>query len=462
MIRRQANRAHAAKVAAVAALIVLVLYVAAVVVLNVVTVRRLTSEVDARLAGRLADAARLGAPAPAEAGHETGHESQDVDDAPAFVWEVAPSGAVTRLTADAPALPNRVWSRTPVTTSVAGSPFRFDATHSGPGWLVSGQSIADVYRARDALVLPEVLFGAVLFGAVFAGSLVVGLRASAPLEEVRRRQAEFTADASHELRTPLSVIEAEVDVALLRRRTQEEYEGALRRVAGEGRRLRSIVDDLLFLARADSVTATPGLQNMTDVAQVAAQCTDRFQALAQRRQVTLTSMCEATGPFIIEGVPEWIDRLVGVLIDNACKYAGRDGHVEVRVHAPGNRVELEVNDDGPGIPAGEHAAVFDRFHRATSEGTGAGLGLAIADSVVRATQGNWSVGRAALGGTKMAVSWHRVRSRQPPSDDDGFNTSERKGPRGRRRVSARIVVPTSGPDDSVTATNRGVLEASYL
>ena len=73
-------------------------------------------------------------------------------------------------------------------------------------------------NVQSALLVAELVFGVILAIAVFAGATVVGLRVSAPSELVRRRQAEFTADASHELRTPISVIQAEVGLALDRPR----------------------------------------------------------------------------------------------------------------------------------------------------------------------------------------------------------------------------------------------------
>lgn len=121
--------------------------------------------------------------------------------------------------------------------------------------------------------------------------------------------------------------------------------------------------------------------------------------------------CKGDGPGVVEAPPEWIDRLAGVLIDNACKYAGPGGSVLVTVTVTGNRVTLCVDDSGPGIAPEERAAVFDRFHRATSEARGSGLGLAIADSVVRMSGGAWTVQTAPFGGAQMAVSWRRVTDR---------------------------------------------------
>jgi hypothetical protein len=63
--------------------------------------------------------------------------------------------------------------------------------------------------------------------------------------------------------------------------------------------------------------------------------------------------------------PEWLDRLLGVLLDNACKYSPKGGAISVSVGGEGRRVRLTVDDSGPGIPPEQRSRVFDRFHRAT-------------------------------------------------------------------------------------------------
>ena len=271
------------------------------------------------------------------------------------------------------------------------------------GWLVAGQSVAGDQHTQSLMLDVEIIAGPFLLLAMFGGLLVVGLRALAPVEQSRRRQLEFTADASHELRTPLSVIRAEADVALSAPREAAEYRDSLRRIQGESQRLRQLVEDMLWLARFDSKPPPPGSEPV-DLATLAQACADRFRAVGPA-----VSAETPDGAVLISAPPEWIDRLAGVLVDNACRYAGPDGTVRIEVRAQGSRVSLTVEDSGPGIPEAERPLLFDRFHRATEHGSGAGLGLAIGDSIVRSTGGRWHVGDSPLGGALMSVSWRHAQ-----------------------------------------------------
>jgi signal transduction histidine kinase len=400
------HRLYAAKVAAMATAAVMVTYLIAVIVLNIFVVHRLTSQADARLSERLVDARREVLSVP-KTGSPTVQRDHGVDDAPAFVWAVSSTGAVTSLTTGAPQLPRYQWSTSAITIGAGGTSFRFQAVTSGSGWLVAGEGIGQIKRVEDTLFLPEAGVGVAVLIFVYAGALVIGLRASAPLELVRRRQTEFTADASHELRTPLSVIEAEVDLALSRPRSTDAYRAVLTRVSGEGRRLRSIVNDLLWLARVDDESPRLLEGDDVDVAANAETGVDRFQAVATAGGVALSFHREGLEPALLQTNPAWIDRLIGVLVDNACRYAGSGGAAEVRVRTTATRIVLDVDDSGPGIPVENRAAVFDRFHRGAEDLGGTGLGLAIADSVVRATGGSWSIRTAPLGGARMEVSWRK-------------------------------------------------------
>jgi signal transduction histidine kinase len=416
----RAHRRHVLRVAAITTLLVMACYTVAAVVVNAIVTHHLIADVDGRLSDRIDDVRPL--PTPEKGSLET----PDLDDAPSFLWSVSSTGAVTPLTQGAPKLPASSWDSAPVSLPVGGSTFRFDSVRVPGKTLVAGQSIANASNIQTTLLLAEIAFGAVLAAAVFCGAIMVGLRAAAPSELVRRRQAEFTADASHELRTPIAVIEAEVDLALDRPRDPVAYRDILERVGQESSRLRRIVEDLLWLARADDEPVPADALAVTDVAAVVDSCVQRFGVVAATNNVALTLERVGPGPFTVQASDALIERLAGVLIDNACKFGGEGGRVEVSVRCVGNRVTLRVDDSGPGIPDDQREAVFDRFHRANDGVVGTGLGLAIADSVMRSTQGSWDIGVAELGGARVEAGWRRSvqrRAKVPPATEHPLTDS---------------------------------------
>jgi len=402
MIRSDARWAHAARVALAATAIVAVVAFLLALVVNAIISDRLNRDIDNRLQAVLVTTSTSAPGTPVVGGGQTGG---DLDDAPVFLWRVAADRSIAALTVGAPTLPTDEWTAGTSTQATEGSAFRFAAVPSAGGWLVAGESVAKVTEANGDILLVELVLGALLLVVTFSGSFIVGLRASAPIELVRRRQAEFTADASHELRTPLSVIEAEVDLALGRTRDAVEYEDVLRRIASESARLRAIVEDLLWLARADAPDTDRPPQEVVDLAPVVESTVSRFAAIADAGSLTLSAHTPGTGSARVRADTDGIDRLVAVLVDNACKYAGPGGAVDVTVAAVPGRVVLTVDDSGPGIPEDHRELVFDRFHRADPSPRGTGLGLAIADAVVRASSGTWSIGTSPLGGARFEVSW---------------------------------------------------------
>ncbi len=432
MIRRDAQWAHAGKVALGATVVVAAVAVAVALVANMVILERLSRAVDSRLASQLAmtrGATHPLADVPVEL------HGGDLDDAPTFVWLVTPAGTVTALTEGAPPLPRYRWSTGGVTLSTAGTTFRFDAARVPQGRLVAGESVVKIAQARNSLLVAEGVVGVLLVLVTFGGSFVIGLRASAPIEQIRRRQSEFTADASHELRTPLSVIQAEVDLALSRERDPASYRSTLRRISSESGRLHSIVEDLLWLARADADLPGQPSGRLADVGGIAAICVARFAAVADAASIELSDGSEPGTPRVVQADPDAVERLVTVLLDNACRYAGEGGSVAMSVDGAGGQVVLTVDDSGPGIPEDQREMVFDRFHRANDQPGGTGLGLAIADAVVRSSGGSWAILTSPLGGARMQVSWrqapvHPAHGRAddaptapPPPGDQPANTT---------------------------------------
>jgi signal transduction histidine kinase len=420
----------AVKVAAVATAVLAVTYVAAVVVLNLLVGAHLTGQSDARLADRLSDVRRdpsqLTQPASGPGAHRDPDDDLDADSAPVYLWAANAAGTITVHSPGAPSLPASLFRSGTVRDGLAltaglgpqDARFLLRTARNGSGWLVAGQSLAGDAHTQNLLQDAELIAGPFVLAAMFLAALVVGLRAMAPVEQSRRRQLEFTADASHELRTPLAVIRAEADVALSAPRDADGYRDALTRIQGETQRLRQLVEDMLWLARFDSRPPPPG-DEPVDLSTLARACADRFRSVGPA--VTADT---PDGSVLISAPPEWIDRLAGVLVDNACRYAGPAGQVRIRVLAHGSRVSLVVEDSGPGIPETEQSRLFDRFHRAIEHGAGTGLGLAIGDSIVRSTGGRWQVSESDLGGALMSVSWKHTQPRAiRPAEPD----AERRG-----------------------------------
>ncbi len=415
-MRARIRPGPAVKVATAATAVLAVVYVVAVIVLNLLVGAHLTGQGEARLADRLADVRRdpsqLTRPASGP-GAARQPDDLDADSAPVYLWAANAAGTVTAHSPGAPPLPAALFRDDGtrdgrVVTAGLGpraARYRLELTRTAAGWLAAGQSTADDTHTQNLLRDTEVIAAPFVLAAMFAGALVVGLRALAPVEQSRRRQLEFTADASHELRTPLSVIRAEADVALASPRDAAGYRDALTRIQGETERLRQLIEDMLWLARFDSRPPPPG-DEPVDLAMLALACADRFRSVGQALTADTPDV-----PVLISAPPEWIDRLAGVLVDNACRHAGPGGQVRIRVLAEGGRVSLVVEDSGPGIPEAERSRLFDRFHRATEPGSGTGLGLAIGDSIVRSTGGRWRVGDSGLGGALMAVSWRHTQPR---------------------------------------------------
>ncbi|GGK61420.1 two-component sensor histidine kinase [Planomonospora parontospora subsp. parontospora] len=188
------------------------------------------------------------------------------------------------------------------------------------------------------------------------------------LELAVGRHRRFVADAAHELRSPLAVLRARLELAPPQSLTAE----ALADVA----RIQALTSDLLLLARLDA--DEPVRHDEVDLGQVAAEEGTRVRPRPEVR-VAL----EIAADVLVRGSAEQLRRLVANLVDNAVRHA--ESAVTVRLAAEGDEAVLEVRDDGPGIPAEHHEAVFDRFTRLDEardrDAGGAGLGLAIARDV---------------------------------------------------------------------------------
>jgi two-component system heavy metal sensor histidine kinase CusS len=197
----------------------------------------------------------------------------------------------------------------------------------------------------------------------------------ARLETAVNRLSQFTADASHELRTPLAVIRATAELAVRKSRTPETYRAALNEVVAESDRMAQLVEDLLFLARCDAGAGEMPHAPL-DLTAIVSEACATISPLAISKELRLTMDLD---PATTIGNPAALRRLTLVLVDNAIKYTGAGGQVNITLHA--NR--LTVTDTGIGIDPEASPQIFERFYQAdpSRSNSGYGLGLAQAQSI---------------------------------------------------------------------------------
>ncbi len=222
------------------------------------------------------------------------------------------------------------------------------------------------------------------------------------------QQRQFMADASHELRTPVSVMRTASQVTLEKsQRDESEYRDALSIIEQQTQRLSRIVEDMFTLARADSGgIAVEATELYLD--ELLADATRTAKVLAARKGISLEMLPMSEAPF--RGDEGLLRRMLMNLLDNAIKYTPAGGTVKTALEARDNNYLVSISDTGVGIPREAQAHIFERFFRAdkartqTAEGSGAGLGLAIARWITTVHQGRLELMHSDGSGTTFLVT----------------------------------------------------------
>jgi signal transduction histidine kinase len=236
--------------------------------------------------------------------------------------------------------------------------------------------------------------------------------AFAEREAAEAQMRQFVADAGHELRTPLTIVLGYID--LLRRRvsaTDERSKFIFASIAAEGRRMRTLVDNLVLLARLEGDEAR--LVEPFDVAQLIAEIVDVRRGLAPDVAFTVDTPLPATA---IADRSDLYEALANI-IDNAIKYApGSPIRITSSVPRQGI-VEIAVADEGPGIAPEDRESIFERFFRGANRGEveGSGLGLAIAKRAIERAGGSLRLDTSVARGTRFVIALRAET--QAPSEE---------------------------------------------
>ena len=222
----------------------------------------------------------------------------------------------------------------------------------------------------------------------------------------------YAVDASHELRTPLAVLASELEVALRHERSPAQWQQVAETVLDEVQRLTRLVEALLALARFEALP--PGNTVSIDLHDAIEQVVARMELPAKAAELSL--VVEAFPPealTVVADVDAFATALTGLLA-NAIRYTPAGGEVRVSVkRAVGDRIDIRVDDSGPGVPEAEREAVFLPFARGSAgravdersgKSGGFGLGLAMVRRVAELHAGTVEVVPSPLGGARFVLS----------------------------------------------------------
>jgi len=260
-----------------------------------------------------------------------------------------------------------------------------------------------VKTLRDLLITLSCTGIAVLL-VLFWFSYRFAERAIRPIEESYNKQKQFVADASHEFRTPLSIISANIDAieasANESVESQKEWFGYIR---AELKRTAKLVDNLLYLAKAENVDYERNTP--FDLSRACETACTSIEAMLYDNGISLDTKIKENITILADG--EKITQVLYVLLDNAGKYTPRNGRIIFSLDIEQEWAVIRVSNTGQGIDPKDITKIFDRFYRPdtsrSQETGGFGLGLSIAKTIVERSGGR--INAESSGGITTFTVW---------------------------------------------------------
>ena len=253
------------------------------------------------------------------------------------------------------------------------------------------EKLAFVDMSMEQAVLRKMM-GSYLFIALASLLLLLGVSvllsrwATRPVEKAWKQQRQFLSDASHELKTPLTVILSNAEL-LEQAELPDKPARWADNILSEAGRMRSLVEEMLTLARADNMVRTAVLTEVS-LSDIAADCALAFEPVAFEAGKSLDYTLAENVAVLGDG--EKLRQLISVLLDNAIKYGADSGTVTLSLEKTDRQAKLTVSNPGDPIPPEHLGHLFERFYRADDsrgEKSGFGLGLSIAQTIAAEHKG---------------------------------------------------------------------------
>lgn len=267
--------------------------------------------------------------------------------------------------------------------------------------VVDGQSVGYVYVGRDVTPVIDGMENSVtVLGFVGLAALCFAMIAGyfmaqktiEPLQEAYEKQQQFSADASHELRTPLAVILSSIEALQKDKSPRSDFaEYTLAEMKEETQKMTALIEELLFIARADGLQEMQLKKESAPLAEIIKEVQEMVAPFNEEKKVAVDY--GESEPVTIYGDLNKLKRVLIILLDNGIKYTEAGGRIEIRGERQRTgQISISIQDSGIGIAKEKQEKIFDRFYQADqSRSSGNGLGLSIARAIVLAHGGRLEV-----------------------------------------------------------------------